>query len=239
MASPQGEALLSLIKIAQNEASTFVILGDLFDLWIGEAPALHDKFAPLISEFKKLKVKCRILYLEGNHDFHLKKFWEDELGFEVFTGPYSFEASGLQIRAEHGDQINPDDRGYLFLRWFLRTHPLKFLIANVPSRLVSMIGERASHTSRAYTTGLRNKVRVEKIISIGRDYAQKLRTKVKFDLLIMGHTHVADDFEFRLADGVYASGHDSARVINLGSWADSPHYLEINCDGKIIQQIIK
>ena len=55
MASPSGEAMLSLLKLAQKEASLFVILGDLFDIWVGEGRAFQEEYAPLIAEFQKLK----------------------------------------------------------------------------------------------------------------------------------------------------------------------------------------
>jgi UDP-2,3-diacylglucosamine hydrolase len=221
MASPTGEALLSLVKRATKEATLFIILGDLFDLWVGSGSAFKKEYAPLIEEFKKLKKKCPIYYFEGNHDFQLKKFWEDELGFKIFPRPHEFEFGGLKIRAEHGDEINREDHGYLFLRWFLRTPPLRFLINIAPSKLVLAIGQRASLVSRDYTSKLPNSS-----LQIFRDYAQALRKEKDFDVLVTGHTHVADDFIFTESGNI-------ARLINLGSWFDGPHYLKISPQGDI------
>ncbi len=223
LASPSGEALLSLLKTAKDEASLFVILGDLFDIWVGSGKAFQEEYEPIISALKKLRKKCPIYYFEGNHDFHLEKFWTTQMNFEIFSGPKDFEFGGLKIRAEHGDEINREDHGYLFLRWFLRTAPLKFLIENLPSSLVLKIGQRASKVSRDYTSGLTNKS-----LKIFRDYAQVLAKNKSFDLLLTGHTHVPDDFKF---------DHDgkTSRLINLGSWFDGPHYLKISDQGKIDQ----
>lgn len=221
MASPTGEALLSLLKKARHEAGLFIILGDLFDIWVGSGEAFQKEYEPVISALRELRKKCHIYYFEGNHDFHLEKFWTKEMDFNIFKGPKDFEFGGLKIRAEHGDEINREDHGYLFLRWFLRTPPLKFLIENLPSKLVLGIGQRASKVSRGYTAGLQNKS-----IQIFREYAQDLVKTNPFDLLVTGHTHVPDDFIFTHAG-------KTSRLMNLGSWFDGPHYLRISSQGKI------
>jgi UDP-2,3-diacylglucosamine hydrolase len=223
MASPSGEALLSLLKEAQKDAALFVILGDLFDIWVGQGKAFQEEYEPIISALRELRKKCPIYYFEGNHDFHLEKFWTDQMNLEIFSGPKDFEFGGLKIRAEHGDEINREDHGYLFLRWFLRTAPLKFLIENLPSTLVLKIGQRASKVSRGYTSSLQNKS-----IEVFREYAQNLVKTHPFDLLLTGHTHVPDDFSFQ-------HNGKTSRLINLGSWFDGPHYLKISAQGKMEQ----
>lgn len=215
MASPTGEAMLFLVRKAQSECDLFIILGDLFDLWLGEGEYFKKQYETLIAELKKLKKTCRIVYFEGNHDLHLKKFWEDELGFEVFVSPQLLEYKGLRIWAEHGDEINREDRDYLFLRWFLRTPPIKFIIYNLPSKISNLIGKKASSVSRQYTEKLENKS-----IEIFRQYAQTLIQTKDFDLLLVGHTHITDDFTFEYRGRL-------RRLINLGSWYSEPHYLEI------------
>jgi UDP-2,3-diacylglucosamine hydrolase len=221
MASPSGEAMLSLLKLAQKEASLFVILGDLFDIWVGEGRAFQEEYAPLIAEFQKLKKNSRILYFEGNHDFHLEKFWKEKMGFEVFSGPTKLEFGKIKIWAEHGDEINRQDRGYLALRAFLRLKPVRFFIENIPSRVVFKIGSGASNASRKYTDHKRDPV-----LEIFREYAQTLRRREDFQLLVTGHTHVPDDFAFKNEDL-------ETRLINLGSWFDGAHFLKVRSSGEI------
>lgn len=218
MASPTGEAVLSLVRCAQKECGLFIILGDLFDLWLGQGDYFVREYSPLIQEIRKLKETCRVVYFEGNHDLHLKKFWQEQLGVEVFTSPQLIEFNGMKIWAEHGDEINRKDRDYLFLRWFLRTKPLEFLVYNLPSAISNWIGKQASGLSRAYTQRLDNHS-----IEIVRAYAQKISQKEKFDLCLVGHTHMTDDFTF-----------DGRRLINLGTWLDKPCYLQVDSS---LQQI--
>jgi UDP-2,3-diacylglucosamine hydrolase len=242
LASPQGEALLSLIEKAKSQACIFLILGDLFDLWIGNSKYQQKIFSDLIISLKELKKSCRLIYLEGNHDFLLTKFWQHELGAEISDGPLEFEFAGLKIRAEHGDQMDPNDRGYLFLRWLLRTPPIKLLVSIAPSRLVSQIGNVASDQSRKYTDSLREKVHVEKIKEMFRTYAKSLLEKESLDLLVTGHTHIADDVVIKNQSQNQSQSQNKSqkklRCINLGSWFDGAHFLEITSNGDILNHVI-
>lgn len=218
--------MLSLVKKAQKEASLFVILGDLFDIWVGKGRAFQNEYRPLIDEFKILKKSARLIYFEGNHDFHLEKFWREEMGFEIATGPRLIPFGKLKVWAEHGDEINREDRGYLALRAFLRFKPVRFAIERIPSRLVFWVGSNASHVSRRYTDH-----KSDPVLQIFREYAKGLREKNEFDLLVTGHTHVADDFEF-------SGGGFRCRLINLGSWFDGAHFLRVSPDGDVRQILL-
>lgn len=213
MASPHGEAFLRLLKKAQTEAGLFIILGDLFDLWLGDGEYFVKEYGPLISEIRELLKSCRVIYFEGNHDIHLQKFWQDQLGVEVFTSGELIQFNETKIWAEHGDEINRKDRDYLLLRWFLRTKPLEKLVYSLPSGISAWIGRKASGLSRTYTQKLNHDS-----LMLFRSYAQSLAKTKEFDFCLLGHTHVFDDYSF-----------DSAQrqLVNLGTWLDKPSYLQI------------
>lgn len=231
-ASHAREALLHLLKRAQKEAELFVVVGDLFDLWVGRSPILQKKYFDVISEFAKLKKTCRLIYLEGNHDFHLKYFWNSNVGFEVYEGPANITFNNFKLRLEHGDESDLKDLGYIFLRKVLRTYPIKKLADLIPSSLVVKIGEKGSHASRKYTDFLKDSKRVENILQGTRLHAAKVAAQNDFDLLITGHTHVADDYAFEVAS-------KTRRLINLGSWFEGPHFLEIDSSGQVSHHQIK
>lgn len=217
MASPSGEALLRLLKKAQQDADLFVILGDLFDLWVGPGSCFQDTFEPLLHELRVLRKTCRVIYFEGNHDLHLEGYWKEVLNCEVYTGPYQFKYGKLRIWAEHGDEINQEDHGYLFLRRFLRSGPMRWLINTVPSEVIQFIGTRASSTSRKYSA-----VKDNPALKVFRAYAQKTMAIKPFDLMVVGHSHVYDDFQF-----------EGGRLVNLGSWFDGPKYMTVSSEGNI------
>ncbi|MCC6278064.1 MAG: UDP-2,3-diacylglucosamine diphosphatase [Oligoflexia bacterium] len=220
MASPQGEAILALIRQAQTQADLFVILGDLFDMWLGSGESLQKEFSPLIESLGQLSQQCPVYYFEGNHDIHLTDFWQNHVGLQVSPGPRWIEYHGLVLRCEHGDEINREDRGYLFLRWLLRTPIMTWLISILPSWFVNGIGIGASKKSRDYTSSLENRSK-----EILRQYSHRLFKARGYDFLIVGHTHTPDVCEV-------GEGTKKGIYINLGSWFEGPRYLAINSLGQ-------
>ena len=206
-----------LLEALYDEAdlSEVYLLGDIFDLWVADHDYFVRRYAAIVERLAALRARgVEIAYFEGNHDLYLRHFWERELGFTIYGGPVYRTIAGRTVRLEHGDQMNPDDRGYLFLRWFLRTPPVHFLCRRLPGWLIARIGDKASATSRRYSSDERSTTS-EKVIDIIRTHARKAFASRPFDLIVSGHVHTRDDWEC-VIDG------RSFRSINLGSWYDAP-----------------
>lgn len=192
------------------------LLGDIFDLWIADRKYFIDRYSAIIESLKKLKaLGVEIHYFEGNHDLDLVPFWHSQLGFHVHERPYTLEVLGQKIRIEHGDEMDPDDKGYLFLRWLLRTPVLRWLGRHLPERVVHWIGERASQASREYTTHIKtvDELNVHRKIEnhIVRQYI-----KESFQVLVSGHVHVREDARVKVSNERYV------RSLNLGTWLRQP-----------------
>lgn len=218
-ADPKARLFLSFLKgCNRGNCTHLVLLGDIFDFWIADHSVFVREYAEIIAEVERLRwEQVEIHYFEGNHDLHLKKFWRNQLGCEVHEGPAYFQLGEKAFRVEHGDQMDPEDKGYLFLRWLLRTPALKVLAHRLPGTLVHKIGQRSSSTSRNYTSETKtisqNTAR-EKI----RAHAEKVHSEKPFDYIVTGHVHVRD--HCKLTSG--------AESWNLGTWLNEPGYLEFN-----------
>lgn len=216
---------LRAVKGASDRQYVFLV-GDIFDLWIGKHQYFVNRFREIVDAVRDLvKVGVEVHYFEGNHDLYLKNFWDD-LGVVTHEDALTFELQGLKIRVEHGDLMNPDDRGYLFLRKFLRTPMMKLLARFLPTVIVSWIGEKASHASRDYTS-TQKFLPEDQIRQIIRTHAIKTARLEPFDILVSGHVHVRDDYEFpmmRISDIEADEGASEANIrsVNLGSWFDEP-----------------
>lgn len=196
---------------AKRQMTHLFLVGDIFDLWIADHQYFANAYKPLIDELVRLKNEgVEICYFEGNHDLYLREFWQEHLGFKVFADAHTFTLAGLEVRVEHGDLIDPEDRGYRFLRWLLRSPGVTWLAQNLPGQAVVAIGERASHKSRVYTSEVKTVTASEAVRKI-RLHAERAAQTEKFDLLVNGHVHVFDDYTF-FTDG------KTRRAINLGSW---------------------
>lgn len=212
---PNGEKFIQFLNELPTDTTDLVLLGDIFDLWIGSHEYFVKKFSRIVEQIRKVISRgIRVHYFEGNHDLHLKSFWEKSLGVKVHRDAHFFEFGTLTVRAEHGDLMNKEDKGYLFLRSALRTFPMNVLATQLPGRIVELIGDRSSRASRFYNDR-HSKEYTSKVVEITRNYAQEAAQERPFDFIVTGHTHVEDDFTFE------QSG-KTIRSVNLGSWLDRP-----------------
>jgi UDP-2,3-diacylglucosamine hydrolase len=193
------------------------LVGDIFDLWVADRSYFVENFHGIPERLTRLKgMGVEIHYFEGNHDLDLKLYWQEQLGFDVHENAAYFKLGPLQTRVEHGDQMDPEDKGYLFLRWFLRTPPLKSLGRNLPNQMVKWIGTRASHASRDYTTNVKSATDDQSREKVRKHAAQAYQER-PFDLFVSGHLHVRED-----------SQQDHFRCINLGTWLKEPLVLDVS-----------
>ncbi len=222
--SPRAQLFLGFLRGLSAEAGTthLVLLGDIFDLWVADHDYFVDAYGEIIDEIRRLHAEgVEIRYFEGNHDLHLRYYWADRLGLIVHSGPAYVEIGDMTVRLEHGDQMDPEDKGYLFLRWFLRTPPIRWLVCHLPGSVIANIGDRASAKSRDYTTNTKSISSDDAVRKI-RVHAEKAHAERPFDLLVSGHVHVRDDWR---------SESPEFRSVNLGSWFDAPCYFKIDTDG--------
>ena len=224
--------LLFLSQILKDpEATHLFLVGDIFDLWVEDHQYFKHRYHDIVEAIQACVHKgIEVHYFEGNHDLYLKKFWQDQVGAKVHEGPTTFDLGPWKVRVEHGDQMNPEDRGYLWLRWFLRTKAMSLVAKNMPQPLIRKIGESASTASRSYSSR-GNETFKDKVRKMNRNYAEKVYGEgLGFDFIISGHTHVQDDYAFE------RSG-KTARSINLGSWFEEPKALVLNKEKAIFSSI--
>lgn len=222
-----GETLLRfLFELNKNpQEHQLFLVGDIFDVWVSDGSVFVEKFQPIVTALAKLQENGgKVYYFEGNHDVHIDKFWNPRFQIEVFDEPRNFSLGGLKVRVEHGDYINPDDTAYLRYLSIIRHPIVEFLGHALPSRFWSFIASRQSKKSRKKTSryAVDNS---EKIISLIRAHAERTILKDNFDLIVTGHMHVFDDYQFTKNGKEY-------RSINLGTWLEKPRALKIS-DGKI------
>jgi UDP-2,3-diacylglucosamine hydrolase len=217
-----GNTLLRFLHFLNRNPKNhrLFLLGDIFDFWVSSGPAFVDHYKPLINEIAKLKKNGgEVFYFEGNHDFHVDVFWTKEFGIPVIEDIQYFDLDGLRLRLEHGDFINPNDIKYLKYRELVR-HPLIEPLGHyLPGAFWKWFGENQSKKSRKRSLRYTQE-NTEEIKKLIRTYAESSYQQGAFDVMVTGHMHITDDYEF-------AVGGKKARSINLGTWLEKPRVLKI------------
>ncbi len=227
-----GKTLLHFFRsIVSGElkATHVFLLGDIFDLWIADHSYFIKKYAELISLIKEVKKKeIEIHFFEGNHDFHLRSYWQEELGVTVHSNEAHFRLGSFRVRAEHGDLINSNDTSYLRWRRFIRSSFIKIILFSLPGSVVSSIGERLSKASRLRQEKKHN-FNEAQALKLIRSYAHNLCEEIKgsnkeFDYIFTGHVHVRDEYNFEFAGRRVHS-------VNLGFWGKESQIYCLNDSG--------
>lgn len=208
------------------------LVGDIFDLWIADRKYFVEEYAQTIRRIRELRGSgVEVYYFEGNHDLDLKAFWAEQVGVKVFENAAYFDLLGRTVRVEHGDEMDPDDKGYLFLRWLLRTPVMRGVGRHVPNPAVKFIGEKASRVSRDYTSNVKTvsaaQVKTKFLAHIDRAFVEK-----PFDILVSGHVHVPQDVS-QDRDG------RAVRAFNLGTWLKEPLVLDLKSESVKLVSVVE
>jgi UDP-2,3-diacylglucosamine hydrolase len=110
-----------------------LILGDLFEYWVGDDAALH---SPFHQEIKKtlatLSTKVKIYYLHGNRDFLVGKYFLSKTGMTLLPDPSKMNIAGSEYILCHGDSLCTADIGYQVFRSWVRKPWIQKLFLRMP-----------------------------------------------------------------------------------------------------------
>ena len=114
------------------------------------------------------------------------------------------------MRIEHGDLINQEDSTYLRYRSIIR-HPLIKPFGDlIPGVVWDGVGNYAARKSRSRSHDYRI-AHEDKLVQMIRHHAHRVYDEKPYDLIVSGHMHVYDEYEFQV-------GIRKVRSVNLGSW---------------------
>jgi len=212
--------LLRFLGELEGKLDTLYIVGDLFDFWLGfpSHPFVH--YDPVLNALDRLVQRgCRLVYYEGNHDFHLGDVFSERLHAEIHTGPSIECVQSKRLYICHGDQINRDDRGYLLLRFLLRTGMATAVVRHFPPAWGEKVRGILQKRSRADYSVKTSRWDYRQILL---DFADTVKKK-GCDGLVAGHFHLA------LHDSAPATGFT---ILSLGDWMGQFTYGEMT-DGEL------
>lgn len=148
-ADPNYRALLEFLAAQEGRTDVLALLGDICEFLVGYPDAVFPPYRPLFDALARLQRHgTAIVYVEGNHDFHLEPGFRNRFPCRVLPDGGIIELDGRRILLTHGDLANPADRGYRLLRGVLRSTPVKLLIRLLPATWTWGIAERMSKASR-------------------------------------------------------------------------------------------
>lgn len=220
---PLYRALLRFIESKLERDDKFFIVGDLFDLFIGNKAVFTQRYYELISQLRALGERgVEVYYVEGNHDFHLENIFDDSPHVHLYADTLHFEWEGRKFLFSHGDRINWSDVGYQAFRFLTRNLVSQCIIEAAPGAVIDRVGSMMSKASRGY-----NPEASERVVHMFRNYACD-QISNGYDFVVMGHSHHMDDMRFRV-------GNHEGQYVNVGYPRKHRKYLELRAEDVFFQ----
>jgi len=219
---PSLADFLAFLGGLTQSASRVVLLGDLFNLWLGR-PELeqphHRAVAERLEQLRRAGVVVR--YVEGNRDYRIGDRYTGTALDEVSDAGIVESFGGHRVFAVHGDLANVEDRQYRLWRRFSRSTPVWRLFNLLPERLRSRFAERLESSLRATNLDFKRSFPEQRV----REYAARYLGS-GHDLVVLGHFHVEQDLRVEAAGA-------TGRVLVLPEWRSSRRHLELTPDGEV------
>lgn len=179
-----------------KESDLLIFLGDTFDLMIGDHNEYLEKYHFFFDSLKeKIKSNQKIIYFEGNHDFHLENIFKKNFkeNFEYIKDEKLMKFGDKIFYFQHGDQLDFDNKSYILWKKIYTSPFFKLLVNKIlPFKLIENIGERASLNSKKRSTKPFNYDEFKKKYRLN---FQKI-SEIEADVFIMGHTHILEDYQY-------------------------------------------
>jgi UDP-2,3-diacylglucosamine pyrophosphatase LpxH len=191
-----------------NQLHELLLMGDIFDILIGPKKfwkKIHPEFFNLLESIVKSGKK--ITWVQGNHDFQLGRLLKP-MSIKWIEHSEIIERENCKIYISHGDLEDRSNKLHPVWRNFLTSGAMAAFIDLIPESLGEKVFYPMSlNLSRASRKSSISQTRVEQAKNNYRTYAQDVAKLQPAELILMGHSHVADDFSF-----------GNHRYVNLGSW---------------------
>ena len=104
--SPQKPQLFSLLEdiyTQKIQTPQLIFMGDIFDALFGSIDYTYEKNQKMIDIIEKIAQKIEVIYLEGNHDFNLKRVFKVPFVIPIAKQPFMMHFKDKRVCLAHGD----------------------------------------------------------------------------------------------------------------------------------------
>ncbi len=204
----------------KEKAEALYILGDLFEVWIGDDIIDHPlgkQYLPTIEKLKSLSDSgTKIVFIQGNRDFLIGERFMQRIGGELLPDQKVIDLYGTPTLIMHGDTLCTDDKPYQRMRRLFRSKIFQkiYLSLSLESR-----AKKANKIRQASKDSTLKKN--EMILDVNQDEVIKQAKRGGVAKIIHGHTHRPAEHQF-IIDG------KQVKRLVLSDWRDEACYLRFS-----------
>lgn len=200
--------------LLHTPADAVFILGDLFEVWVGDDAALASSFEAHCSQVLRVAAAAfDLFFMRGNRDFLVGADYLHRLGVHALTDPTVLTFAEHRYLLTHGDLLCIDDVDYQQFRRQVRSEEwqTRFLTRPLPERQAIARQMRAQSEAHHAESGLM-------LAHADAELARRWLHEADATVLIHGHTHQPADHDL----GRDAKGRALTQVV-LSDWHITAH----------------
>lgn len=202
-----NNCLFHFLQKEAINADALYILGDLFEVWIGD-----DNVTPfsesIAAALKRLSATVPIYFIHGNRDFAIRQAFADRAGMTILPEQYVIDLYGRRALLMHGDELCTRDVEYQKFRKKSRSWWWPRLMLLLPLKIRQKIANDGRETSKNNQKQL-----TAEIMDVTQSEVELAMQRHNVDLLIHGHTHRPNVHKFNI-------NNKPMKRIVLGDWYD-------------------
>jgi UDP-2,3-diacylglucosamine hydrolase len=199
--------LFRFLQTEALDADALYILGDLFEVWIGD-----DDITPfsesIATALKTLSATVPIYFIHGNRDFAIRQSFALRAGMTILPEQHVIDLYGRKALLMHGDELCTRDIEYQKFRKKSRSWWWPRLMLLLPLKTRQKIANKGRQTSKNNQAQL-----TAEIMDVTQHEVELAMQHHGVDLLIHGHTHRPKVHKFMLDT-------KAMERIVLGDWYD-------------------
>jgi UDP-2,3-diacylglucosamine hydrolase len=178
-----------------TRADAVFILGDLFEVWIGDDMAERGFEARCVDVLSAAAARTTVAFLPGNRDFLVGDAMLMNAGVARLADPTVVVAFGTRVAVSHGDALCIDDVAYQRFRSVVRRPALQRAFGVLPFGVRSAVGRALRRRSAR-----REPPAGGSFIDVDPQAAAALLRRADAPTLVHGHTHAPRSHD--LGDGL-------------------------------------
>jgi len=197
----------------KDDVAELYLMGDIFDFWYEYKKVIPRGFSRILGRIADLTDKgIPVHFFTGNHDLWAFDYLPEELGVILHTKELIKEIRGKKFFLAHGDGLDAEDKGYIFLKKIFTNKTLQWMFSRLHPNFAFTFGHNWSKSRRLA------KINIEKEFEVNKEgmykFAENFLKNEEVDYFICGHRH-------RMSN--VAIGQNT-RFVLLGDWIKNFSY---------------
>ncbi|MFT6267273.1 MAG: UDP-2,3-diacylglucosamine hydrolase [Alphaproteobacteria bacterium] len=186
-------------------ADALYILGDLFEVWIGDDD--KTQFSQQVANaIAKVSKTTPVFFIHGNRDFAIRDAFASQCNMQLLPEQFVIDLYGRKTLISHGDELCTRDIEYMKFRKKARGWWWPKLMLALPLSLRKKLASKGRQVSKDNQMKLS-----EEIMDVTQSEVEEAMQSFNVDLFIHGHTHRPNVHDFMINQGL-------VQRIVLGDW---------------------